>query len=190
MNLNFLPSVINDDVTKDAVREWTSGTIKLMHVVIKVAKNIEIRCRLGEAQNWKCCWCGVECVPEPKHKNSATIEHVHPRSLGGENSWDNYAMACSNCNSRRGTLSVEEFTANLLRGGPTPKQYNGPSKQSKKMKRSRARLAKHIRGGLKLAARGWVNAAGEEMCIEGWIATLKLNPANDAKLRAGVFETS
>ena len=38
----------------------------------------------------------------------ASIEHIHPRSLGGENDWSNYALASVSQNSERGNSSLKE----------------------------------------------------------------------------------
>jgi 5-methylcytosine-specific restriction endonuclease McrA len=60
----------------------------------------ELRARLSEAQNWRCCHCGVVMgeggVP-------ATFDHVIPRAHGGSGHWRNLVMACGPCNERRGT---------------------------------------------------------------------------------------
>ena len=205
MHLKCVPYILNQPPTVEWLNSMGVTQPQMVKVAMKIATNIYIRCRLAEAQNWRCCWCGVKCMPESKHKNSATIEHVQPRSLGGEDTWDNYAMACSLCNRRRGTLCIEEFTAKLLygypqRGLPPKKHYH--SRASKRAAKRRcenrtdydssaeSKLAKHIRGGLKLAARGWVNSQGEVMCVETWIYTLHLPPAHVVRLRAGVFETA
>ena len=37
-----------------------------------------------------------------------TRDHVQPLSRGGENSWENVATACSQCNNRKGNLHPEE----------------------------------------------------------------------------------
>jgi 5-methylcytosine-specific restriction endonuclease McrA len=44
-----------------------------------------------------CAYCG-----ERVSYSSFTIDHVHPRSLGGQTSWENTVSACMPCNSRKG----------------------------------------------------------------------------------------
>jgi hypothetical protein len=80
------------------------------------AKKVYLRNRLAEAQNWKCCWCGCETVPESSKRNSATIEHVIPRSKGGSNDPENLAMSCARCNQHRGTIDADEFMVASLTG--------------------------------------------------------------------------
>jgi endonuclease I len=71
----------------------------------------EIRKRIYLAiiQNWQCYWCKQECREESGHPNTATIEHITPRSKGGSNEMDNLAMACYNCNNRRGNEDWFKF---------------------------------------------------------------------------------
>ena len=38
-----------------------------------------------------------------------TMDHVYPRSLGGQKSWDNIVASCKRCNSRKGHKTIEEF---------------------------------------------------------------------------------
>lgn len=44
-----------------------------------------------------CQYCGD--VFNPDH---LTLDHVHPKSMGGPRSWDNIVAACQPCNGRRG----------------------------------------------------------------------------------------
>lgn len=60
----------------------------------------ENRDRLAEAQNWRCCYCGV-CMAAPDGRR-ATFEHVLPRSLGGSDLIGNLAISCHDCNNKRG----------------------------------------------------------------------------------------
>ena len=162
-----LPAVINDRPT----RKWVASLdgIKLLGVATKIARNIHMRCTLAEAQNWRCCWCGKRCRPEPNHKDSATIEHVQPRSLGGADHWDNYAMACAQCNHRRGTISVEDFMA-----GRVPVQA---SKEENKLNRRARMLAKRMRKYRRHIERfneyGW-KRNGNEYCPDRWLESLRL----------------
>ncbi|WP_283753771.1 HNH endonuclease [Roseofilum acuticapitatum] len=47
-----------------------------------------------------CQYCG--------HKKNLTIDHVIPRSKGGQHTWDNVAIACGSCNSRKGDRTPEQ----------------------------------------------------------------------------------
>lgn len=70
----------------------------------------ELRILLAEAQNWRCCYCGVEMTDPPPGRvmkreviapTALTIEHLQHRTHGGQDSWANAVAACHNCNSKR-----------------------------------------------------------------------------------------
>jgi 5-methylcytosine-specific restriction endonuclease McrA len=44
---------------------------------------------------WTCQYCGSE-------RSNLTIDHVVPRSKGGNSSWDNIVTCCAPCNRRKG----------------------------------------------------------------------------------------
>ncbi len=48
----------------------------------------------------RCVYCGS--------KDSLTIDHVHPKSQGGRDSWDNLVTACQKCNAKKGSLTPEQ----------------------------------------------------------------------------------
>ena len=173
MDLSFLPAVINDEPTPEMLKGLAK--IKIMRVALKVSGNIYWRCRLAEAQNWRCCWCGIDCVPESDLHNSATIEHVVPRSVDPSiaEDPDNWAMACSRCNNRRGTLSIEDFMSGK------PMRDAQPVSKKKKAKGQRGRGTEayvkiKIKKGLRLKAQGWVAADGTQLTPEMWLATIKV----------------
>ncbi|ARM30128.1 HNH endonuclease [Prosthecochloris sp. HL-130-GSB] len=51
--------------------------------------------------NFKCQYCG-------RTDRTLTIDHVVPRSRGGEDSWENLITACSPCNTKKGNRTPEE----------------------------------------------------------------------------------
>ena len=67
------------------------------------------RTRASEAQNHRCCYCGVAMLNQPERKTSITLEHVVPRSMGGMEHPYNYAAACRRCNTSRGNTSLDDF---------------------------------------------------------------------------------
>jgi 5-methylcytosine-specific restriction endonuclease McrA len=44
---------------------------------------------------WTCQYCGHE-------RGNLTVDHVIPRSKGGESTWDNIVTCCAPCNRRKG----------------------------------------------------------------------------------------
>ena len=52
----------------------------------------------------RCAYCG---------KRASTIDHILPRSRGGENSWRNTVAACERCNQRKGNRTPAEARMTL-----------------------------------------------------------------------------
>lgn len=101
-----------------------------------------ILCRLAEAQNWRCAYCGVEMLMEApplvvgqsraisRRKKAAigrtaTVEHVVARSAGGRDDWSNLVAACHCCNTMRGAVDADHAFAMIeqkIRRGRHPHQ--------------------------------------------------------------------
>lgn len=68
---------------------------------------------LGEAQNWRCCYCGTQTdtvfQAAKKDEYKPTFEYVTPTSKGGADHPDNLVMACLRCNGLRGNTDVHVF---------------------------------------------------------------------------------
>ncbi len=56
----------------------------------------------------RCQYCGRGDVP-------LTLDHIHPRSKGGEDSWENLVAACVKCNNKKGDSNPDEAGMSLLR---------------------------------------------------------------------------
>jgi len=67
--------------------------------------------------NYTCQYCG--CQPG---KANLTVDHVVPRSRGGEHVWENVVAACGRCNRRKGNRTPEEAGMPLLTR-PTRPRY-------------------------------------------------------------------
>ncbi len=65
-------------------------------------KGYEIREYLLEKFDRKCVYCGKGNMP-------LQVEHLIPRARGGSNRLYNLAIACKNCNQKKGTWTAEEF---------------------------------------------------------------------------------
>ncbi len=57
-----------------------------------------------------CQYCGKQYTP-----SELTLDHVLPRSRGGESAWDNLVACCKRCNHRKGNRTPEESGMHLLR---------------------------------------------------------------------------
>ena len=56
---------------------------------------------------YRCQYCGATI-------DDLTTDHVLPRSLGGEESWENLVTACMKCNNRKGNHTPEAAGMRLL----------------------------------------------------------------------------
>ena len=77
---------------------------------------------------YMCAYCGD--VREPK---SLTIDHVHPKSKGGKNTWSNCVTACKPCNLRKGSKTLEKFGMELLYVPYAPNVYEKLILQNRKI---------------------------------------------------------
>jgi len=80
--------------------------IRLLNYVRYRVKNLKInRNRIFKRDNHQCVYCGS--------KRSLTIDHVVPKSKGGNNSWTNLVTCCSPCNRKKGDKTPEEANMKL-----------------------------------------------------------------------------
>ena len=59
--------------------------------------------RLHAAYGGRCAYCNT-----PLPLLASTIDHIVPRSQGGQDTWDNYALACAPCNRGKKDLRPDE----------------------------------------------------------------------------------
>ena len=55
---------------------------------------------------WRCVYCGTT-------NGRLTLDHVVPRSRGGESIWENVVTACAPCNHKKGNRTLEEAGLHL-----------------------------------------------------------------------------
>jgi 5-methylcytosine-specific restriction endonuclease McrA len=67
----------------------------------------------------KCQYCSTILTPQ-----QATVDHVMPKSRGGEHSWRNLVLACSPCNLRKGSRTPTEAGMPLAKEPKQPKPFN------------------------------------------------------------------
>lgn len=60
-----------------------------------------------------CFYCGKETIKDSRSPMFRTLDHVIPRSRGGIGIPFNKVCACKLCNSRKGSLLLEEFKKKL-----------------------------------------------------------------------------
>jgi len=55
---------------------------------------------IKEANNYECIYCG-----EKHYEHDLTIDHVHPRTMGGNDITSNCVPACRSCNQSKGSTN-------------------------------------------------------------------------------------
>jgi len=88
--------------------------IKRPRLTVRLTKREVLR-----RDEYTCQYCGQK-TPH------LTIDHVIPRSLGGNHTWQNLVAACPACNHRKGGRMVDQAQMHLLREPkepPTSAQY-------------------------------------------------------------------
>jgi 5-methylcytosine-specific restriction endonuclease McrA len=66
-----------------------------------------------------CQYCG-------KHSRDLTLDHVVPRSRGGQSTWENLVACCKTCNAKKGNRLLKEVNMRLLRPPrPLTQEYAG-----------------------------------------------------------------
>jgi 5-methylcytosine-specific restriction endonuclease McrA len=58
------------------------------------------RQRIFKRDKYECGYCGS--------KKNLTIDHIIPRSKGGDNSWNNLITCCNRCNNEKDDKTLEE----------------------------------------------------------------------------------
>jgi 5-methylcytosine-specific restriction endonuclease McrA len=61
---------------------------------------------------WRCVYCGTA-------SGRLTLDHVVPRSRGGDSVWENVVTSCAPCNLRKGNRLPEEVSM-ILSTPPRP----------------------------------------------------------------------
>jgi 5-methylcytosine-specific restriction endonuclease McrA len=70
----------------------------------RLMRNHPTRNLIYKRDGYSCAYCGA--------KERLTIDHIHPASRGGEDTWENLVTACCKCNSMKGNRTPQE--ANMI----------------------------------------------------------------------------
>ena len=98
-----------------------SGSFVWPHVIrllqyVRVPQAIKRRISrraLFARDGWRCVYCGTA-------GGRLTLDHVVPRSRGGDSVWENVVTACAPCNLRKGDRTLEEAAMSLPRQPRAP----------------------------------------------------------------------
>lgn len=82
--------------------------------IIRLTYNVNVPFRkvvlskenIFKRDNYTCAYCG-------KYRD-LTVDHIHPKSKGGKDTWENLISACFKCNSRKGDQTIEQAGMELL----------------------------------------------------------------------------
>ncbi len=103
---------------KEKAQFLSSRVIRLFNYIrvplSKIVSHKPSRSMIYKRDNNSCQYCGST--------RSLTIDHVIPRSRGGNDSWNNLVLACSRCNVKKGNKFLEQTGMRLLRKPRAP--YN------------------------------------------------------------------
>lgn len=112
-------SVFKVEKWSDAVLHSPKGEFKIPSIVIRT-HYIDIRKRKEKSgskrlaiyrrDNFRCLYCGKRSTDQ----NKLSLDHIHPKSRGGQNTPDNLATACKECNHKKGDRTPEEAKMPLL----------------------------------------------------------------------------
>jgi len=104
------------EVIEDAGKPLRSAAASFVwpHVIrlvnyVRVPKSVQrkiSRRALFARDSWKCQYCGTE-------SGKLTLDHVVPRSRGGDSIWENVVTSCAPCNLRKGNRMLEEVGMRL-----------------------------------------------------------------------------
>jgi len=108
------------------------------------SKKLTKREKIANRCQWRCWWCGCDLRREIGWQNSATIEHLQPKSTGGPDSVWNVVSACHRCNHLRGTTPMEEFALiakNFTKDGRKVEDARNAAKKAKRRAQQEAAIA-------------------------------------------------
>ena len=100
-------------ILRSAHEEFPVPSVIRRRVYINIRRRREAsgmkRLRIYMRDKFRCQYCG-----EKKQAGELTLDHIFPRSRGGENSPVNIVAACLACNNRKGCRTPEEARMPLL----------------------------------------------------------------------------
>ena len=97
-----------DDIVTTVGNFVRPVVIRLLNYVRFRPKTVKVnRRRVLKRDDYTCQYCGST--------KNLTIDHVIPKSKGGNNGWTNLVACCQRCNSNKGDKTLEESGMKLKR---------------------------------------------------------------------------
>ena len=103
---------------------------RLVHdrpVIVQLLANVHIprmalrptRANIMLRDEESCQYCG-------KRSRDLTLDHVFPRSRGGQGTWENLVACCKSCNGKKGNRLLKDANMHLIRQPrPLTQEYAG-----------------------------------------------------------------
>ena len=93
------------------------SVIRLVSYIFKLPWSVKLtRSNIFIRDNGRCQYCDKKLS-----KSRFTIDHVMPRSKGGDSSWENLVCSCSRCNTKKGDKTLKELGIKLKKTPCRPK---------------------------------------------------------------------
>ena len=100
-----------DEPLRTATNTYTRPHVIRLVTYVRVPRSVKRRISrraLFARDGWRCVYCGDSA-------GRLTLDHVVPRSRGGDSVWENVVTACAACNLRKADRLLEETHMRLLR---------------------------------------------------------------------------
>lgn len=75
------------------------------YIRLPYTKVVLTRRNVMRRDSFRCQYCG--------QKSKLTIDHIHPKSRGGKDTWENLTTACDKCNVKKGNRTPNEANMEL-----------------------------------------------------------------------------
>lgn len=75
------------------------------YIRLPYTKVVLTRRNVMRRDSFRCQYCG--------QKSKLTIDHIHPKSRGGKDTWENLTTACDKCNVKKGNRTPKEANMEL-----------------------------------------------------------------------------
>ncbi|MBA4317814.1 MAG: HNH endonuclease [Flavobacterium sp.] len=92
--------------TISSVYPWPCVIRLKTYIKAPFKKIILTRKNILRRDHHKCCYCGRSDL-------QLTIDHIIPKSKGGDDSWENLVSACMPCNNKKGDMKPDEANMKL-----------------------------------------------------------------------------
>jgi len=105
-----------DEPLRTATNTYTRPHVIRLVTYVRVPRSVKRRISrraLFARDGWRCVYCGDSA-------GRLTLDHVVPRSRGGDSVWENVVTACAPCNHQKGNRTLEEARMELVHPPKAP----------------------------------------------------------------------